>query len=156
MNSTTGHLAMNTEQIRYLHAMGIQTWQLKMTEPGHRLMVIVDKPFTDRERQLFNAMLEAVGVDVNRVYMIDSILSSDSITREIKKIQPVFILATGQTTANFLLNNDLPLETLRKTTHSCHSLPLVVTYHPNDLMQEMVNKKKAFLDLQTLNHSDIL
>ena len=61
------------------------------------------------------------------------------------------IVAMGELTAQQLLNSLEPIETLRGKVHKFEpvpgGIPLVVTYHPNDLLQHLANKAKMWDDL---------
>lgn len=69
--------------------------------------------------------------------------------RQIALIQPTVLVALGKTAALSLLALDpeTPVSKLRGTVHRYAGLPLVVTYHPAYLLRNMVDKKKAWVDL---------
>ncbi|RFC36982.1 MAG: DNA polymerase [Candidatus Nitrotoga sp. LAW] len=75
--------------------------------------------------------------------------------RQIQLIQPKLIVVLGETAA-LLLGYDAALPNLRGKLHdyggsSSHSLaktiPLIITYHPTDLLHTPLNKAKAWDDL---------
>lgn len=144
---------MNAEQIRYMHAMGIQPWQLNNTQTqslSTRLMVITETPFIGRADQLFNAMLESIGLDRSAVHVVDLQSSPHLITQQIASVNPGLLLAAGQIAANFLLDAQTPLEQLRGKMHAYGALktPVVITCHPDHLLLHPTDKRKAFQDLQ--------
>jgi uracil-DNA glycosylase len=57
------------------------------------------------------------------------------------------IIAMGETAAQQLLNSTESLEQLRGKTHTFQNIPLIVTYHPNDILQHLPNKAKTWDDL---------
>jgi uracil-DNA glycosylase family 4 len=69
--------------------------------------------------------------------------------RQIQLIQPAIVIALGKTAALSLLKLDpeTPVSQLRGTVHRYGDLPLVVTYHPADLLRNLADKKKAWADL---------
>jgi uracil-DNA glycosylase family 4 len=69
--------------------------------------------------------------------------------RQIALIRPEIIVALGKTAALSLLqlDPDTPVSTLRGKVHRYGELPLVVTYHPAYLLQNLSDKKKTWADL---------
>jgi uracil-DNA glycosylase len=57
------------------------------------------------------------------------------------------IIAMGETVAQQLLNSTESLEMLRGKTHVYENIPLIVTYHPSDMLQHLPNKAKTWDDL---------
>ncbi len=57
------------------------------------------------------------------------------------------IVAMGEQAAQQLLNSTESIESLRGKAHVVENVPLVVTYHPNDLLQHLANKAKMWDDL---------
>ncbi|RFC32074.1 MAG: DNA polymerase [Candidatus Nitrotoga sp. MKT] len=75
--------------------------------------------------------------------------------RQIQLIQPKLIVALGETAA-FLLGYDAALPDLRGKLHDYRGspssglvkdIPLIITYHPTDLLHTPLNKAKAWDDL---------
>ena len=57
------------------------------------------------------------------------------------------IVAMGAAAGQSLLASTDSLEQLRGKAHVVENVPLVVTYHPNDLLQHLANKAKMWDDL---------
>ena len=68
------------------------------------------------------------------------------LARQIQLIQPRLIVALGQTAALALLGRDDSLENLRGNVHDYRGTPLIVTYHPADLLRSPLEKAKAWQD----------
>ena len=139
------------------------------------LMIIGEAPGADEDRQgepfvgpagqLLNAMLQAIGLQRAQVY-ITNILKcrppgnrdpsalevascQDYLFRQIELVQPQLLLVLGRIAAHALLNTDAPLDTLRGQLHdhARSGVPMLVTYHPADLLCAPKEKRKAWLDL---------
>src|SRR5437879_4838209 len=110
---------MDTEQIRYLHAMGIEPWQLNNNQNiaqtvcgagnRHARLIVIDAApgMHDNQReetsigragQLLNAMFESIGLDRENV----SITTTPFLAKQIALINPTLLLALGQIPAHFL------------------------------------------------------
>jgi uracil-DNA glycosylase len=57
------------------------------------------------------------------------------------------LIAMGESVAQQLLSSTESLETLRGKTQIYQNLPLIVTYDPQDMLQNLANKAKAWDDL---------
>jgi len=206
---------MNIPKLDYLHAMGIQAWQLKSTKiasptpsinewdslrttianctacgldktrtqtvfgVGNRnaeLMLIGEapgfhedkqgEPFVGHAGQLLNAMLQAIGMERDQVYIANILkcrppdnrdpspeevnLCTPFLEKQIALIKPKLLLGLGRTAAHYLLNSKSSLAELRGKIYTYGSLktPLIVTYHPAYLLRSPRDKSKAFQDLQ--------
>jgi len=124
------------------------------------------EPFVDAAGQLLNAMLAAIGLKRDQVYLTnllkckletrepnaEEVASCESyLLRQIALLQPSIILVMGEVTAQHLLKSaHRAIDTLRGTTHCLPGtdIPLVVTYHPSDLLRKPADKRKAWQDLQ--------
>ncbi len=62
-------------------------------------------------------------------------------------IEASVIIAMGEATAQQLLNTTESIESLRGRLHQLENTPLIVTYHPNDMLQHLPNKAKTWDDL---------
>lgn len=121
------------------------------------------EPFVGRAGQLLNAMLLAVGLKREDVYIANVLKSRPPsnrdpqleeveacepyLLRQIELIKPRIILALGRHAAHSLLKTDLPLGKLRGRRLSYHNTPLVATYHPAYLLRNPVDKSKSWQDL---------
>lgn len=121
------------------------------------------EPFVGRAGQLLNAMLAAIGLRREQVYIanvlkcrppnnrdpqMDEVECCEPyLLRQIELLNPSIILALGRHAAHSLLKTELPLSKLRGRRLSYHGIPLIVTYHPAYLLRNPVDKRKAWDDL---------
>ncbi|MFQ6022047.1 MAG: uracil-DNA glycosylase [Acidiferrobacterales bacterium] len=121
------------------------------------------EPFVGRAGQLLNAMLSAIGLKREDVYIANVLkcrppnnrdpqieeveCCEPYLLRQIELISPRIILALGRHAAHSLLKTDLPLSRLRGRRFSYHTIPLVATYHPAYLLRSPLDKRKAWDDL---------
>ena len=125
------------------------------------------EPFVGVAGQLLDAMLRAIGLDRKTNVYIANILKSRPpnnrdpkpeeiaaclpyLERQIALLQPKIMLAVGRIAAQNLLGTDAPLGRLRGKVHHFGEMhtPLVVTYHPADLLRTPADKRKAWEDLK--------
>jgi uracil-DNA glycosylase len=121
------------------------------------------EPFVGRAGKLLDAMLRAIQLDRQRVYIANvlkcrppqnrdphtsEIICCDPyLQRQIALIQPKIILALGRIAAHHLLFTQNSLGSLRGRMHSYNGIPLMVTYHPAYLLRTPADKGKAWQDL---------
>jgi DNA polymerase len=121
------------------------------------------EPFVGRAGQLLNAMLFAVGLKREEVYIANVLKCRPPgnrdpqpneveqcepyLLRQIELIRPRLIVALGRHAAHSLLKTELPLARLRGQRHDYHGTPLIVTYHPAYLLRSPGDKRKAWEDL---------
>lgn len=124
------------------------------------------EPFVGKAGQLLNAMLLAVGLPRNQVYIAnilkcrpprnrdpasDEVASCEGyLKQQILLVQPKIILAVGRIAAQNLLKTDTPIGKMRgqKYTYGDSDIPVIVTYHPAYLLRSPREKRKAWIDLQ--------
>ncbi|HEX7417539.1 MAG TPA: uracil-DNA glycosylase [Steroidobacteraceae bacterium] len=124
------------------------------------------EPFVGRAGQLLNAMLRAIGLPRERVYIANMLKCRPPgnrdpkpeelaccrpyLLRQIALLEPQIILVVGRIAAQNLLATDAPLGKLRGTAHRFGETgtPLVVTYHPAYLLRSPGEKRKAWEDLK--------
>lgn len=121
------------------------------------------EPFVGRAGQLLNAMLFAMGLKREDVYIAnllkcrppgnrdpqpEEVMQCEPyLVRQIELIKPVLIVALGRHAAHSLLKTEIPLGKLRGQRFSYHGTPLIVTYHPAYLLRNPADKRKAWDDL---------
>jgi DNA polymerase len=126
------------------------------------------EPFVGRAGQLLNAMLAAIGLDRQQVYIANIIKcrppgnrdphrdEADAcrgyLLRQIELIRPKVLLSVGRVSAHNLLGCEDPVGRLRGRPHRFEpgDIPLVVTYHPAYLLRRPEEKAKAWSDLQAV------
>ena len=121
------------------------------------------EPFVGRAGQLLNAILFAIGLKREEVYIAnvlkcrppgnrdpqpdDVIQCEPYLVRQIDLIKPRLIVALGRHAAHSLLKTEVPLGKLRGQRLSYHGTPLIVTYHPAYLLRNPADKRKVWDDL---------
>ena len=122
------------------------------------------EPFVGRAGRLLNAMLAAVGLERDQVYIanilkcrppnnrdprMEEVAACNGwLQQQIDLIQPAVILALGRVAAHHLLNTDRSLGALRTRQHSFAGIPLIATYHPAYLLRTPIDKRKSWQDLK--------
>lgn len=122
------------------------------------------EPFVGRAGQLLNAMLFAIGMKREQVYIANILKCRPPgnrdpqpeevarcepyLIRQIELIRPGLIVALGRHAAHSLLKTELPLGRLRGQKLNYHGTPLVVTYHPAYLLRNPADKRRAWDDLR--------
>ncbi len=124
------------------------------------------EPFVGRAGQLLTAMLQAIGLTRDMVYIAnilkcrppnnrdpkpDEVVQCEAyLLRQIALIQPKLILAVGRIAAQNLLKTDTPIGKLRGQMHylGATGIPVIATYHPAYLLRSPQEKRKAWQDLQ--------
>jgi DNA polymerase len=124
------------------------------------------KPFVGRAGQLLNAMLAAINLNRESIYIANILKcrppnNRDPLVEEVRQctpflqeqvalVKPKLLLAVGRIAAHYLLENKAPLTQLRGKTYQYQDIPLIVTFHPAYLLRNPSDKKKAYEDLQTV------
>jgi DNA polymerase len=124
------------------------------------------EPFVGRAGQLLNAMLRAVGLAREQVYIAnvlkcrppgnrdpggaESAECLPYLEQQIALLKPKIMLAVGRISAQNLLHSDAPLGRLRQQVHrfGISHIPLIATYHPAYLLRTPADKRKAWEDLK--------
>ena len=124
------------------------------------------EPFVGRAGKLLNAMLFAIGLERNQVFIAnilkcrppgnrdpkpDEVVSCEAyLKKQIEWIQPKLILALGRIAAQNLLKVDTPIGKMRGQCYEYPDpkIPVVVTYHPAYLLRSPKEKRKSWQDLQ--------
>jgi uracil-DNA glycosylase family 4 len=124
------------------------------------------EPFVGRAGQLLNAMLRAIGLKREQVYIANVLkcrppqnrdpVAAETmeclpyLDRQIALLRPKIMLVVGRIAAQNLLRTDAKLGALRQQVHSfgASGVPLVVTYHPAYLLRSPAEKRKAWEDLK--------
>lgn len=124
------------------------------------------EPFVGRAGQLLNAMLRAIGLSREQVYIanilkcrpprnrdprLEEVAACEAyLHRQVELVRPRVILAVGRIAAHNLLKTDTPLGRMRgrRYTYTDTEIPVVVTYHPAYLLRNPADKRKAWQDLK--------
>jgi DNA polymerase len=124
------------------------------------------EPFVGRAGQLLNAMLLAIGLPRETVFIANVLKCRPPgnrdprpeevanclpyLSAQIALLKPRIILVVGRIAAQTLLATDAPLARLRGKLHQFGdaNTPLVITYHPAYLLRSPADKRKAWEDLK--------
>lgn len=124
------------------------------------------EPFVGRAGQLLNAMLLAIGLQREQVYIAnilkcrppnnrdprpeEVVCCEPYLMRQIALIRPRLILAVGRIAAQNLLKTEQTIGKLRGCVHRLGDtgIPVIATYHPAYLLRSPQEKRKAWQDLQ--------
>jgi len=123
------------------------------------------EPFVGRAGQLLTAMLQALGLQREDVYianilkcrppnnrdpLAEEVIKCEAyLHRQVELIQPKIILAVGRVAAQNLLKIDTPVGKMRQRQYEYADtgIPVVITYHPAYLLRSPGEKRKAWVDL---------
>jgi DNA polymerase len=123
------------------------------------------EPFVGRAGQLLTAMLRAIGLRRDEVYIAnilkcrppgnrdpqpdESGCCTPYLAQQIGLVEPRVLLAVGRISAQWLLQTDTPIGRLRGQVfrYGDRNIPLVVTYHPAYLLRSPLAKATAWTDL---------
>ncbi len=126
------------------------------------------EPFVGRAGQLLNAMLRAIGLPRQQVYIAnilkcrppnnrdpaaeESAACTPYLGQQLALVRPRVLLAVGRISAQWLLQTDAPIGRLRGQVfnYGDSGTPLVVTYHPAYLLRSPLAKATAWKDLCTV------
>ena len=126
------------------------------------------KPFVGRAGMLLDAMLAAIGLHRDDVFIANILkcrppnnrdplpnevkLCTPYLQKQIILIKPKLIVAVGRIAAHYLLSTDQALSRLRGRVYEYgdSKTPLIVTYHPAYLLRTPKDKAKAYDDLLTI------
>ena len=124
------------------------------------------EPFVGRAGQLLNAMLLAIGLKREQVFIAnvlkcrppnnrdpraeEALQCEPYLLRQIALVRPRVILSVGRISAQNRLKTEIPVGKLRGRVHGFgeRNTPLVVTYHPAYLLRSPDQKGRAWEDLQ--------
>ena len=128
------------------------------------------EPFVGRAGKLLNAMLRAIGMSRNAVYITniikcrppknrdpkpqEMVACSPYLGRQISLVKPRVILAVGRVAAQHLVGSTTPIGRMRGQRYfyeKCDDgarIPIVVTYHPAYLLRSPLEKRKSWEDLR--------
>ncbi|GMQ95949.1 MAG: uracil-DNA glycosylase [Gammaproteobacteria bacterium] len=128
------------------------------------------EPFVGRAGQLLNAMLRAIGLSREAVYIAniikcrppknrdpkpqETVACCRYLRRQITLINPRVILAVGRVAAQHLVGSTLAIGRMRGQSYFYESsdadarIPIVVTYHPAYLLRSPLEKRKSWQDLK--------
>lgn len=121
------------------------------------------RPFVGRAGKLLNAMIRALGMARENVYICNVVkcrppgnrtpnpdeieVCSRFLFQQLSAIQPRVICALGACAAQTLLGSTAAISRLRGKVHRWRGSPLVCTYHPAYLLRNPAQKASTWQDL---------
>ena len=127
------------------------------------------EPFVGRSGKLLNAMLYAIDLKRESIYIANVLKCRPPGNRnpqlpelvccqtfldiQIQLIKPKLIVAVGGIAAHHLLATNTGIGKLRGQLLAYKNIPLIATYHPSFLLRRPSEKRHAWLDLQLIRHT---
>ena len=124
------------------------------------------RPFVGEAGELLTAMLKAIDLSREEVYIVNTIKcktpdNRDPLPNEIENchaylrrqivlLQPKVIYAVGRVAAQALLNSKESISKLREQQHDFEGTSLIASFHPTYLLRKPSEKRKAWHDLQQI------
>lgn len=102
-------------------------------------LFVLPEALTGQAAELFNNILRALKIKPAQIAQTQQLMQDihgASVT-----------VAMGEKAAQQLLNSAETIENLRGKLHAVNDLPVIVTYHPDELLQYLPNKAKTWDDL---------
>jgi DNA polymerase len=138
-------------------------WMLVGEAPGES-EDLQGEPFVGQAGKLLDNMLGALGLARGRNVFVANVVRcrppgdrnpepgevaqcEPFLRRQIALVRPRVIVVLGRFAAQSLLRTTTPIGKLRGTVHSYEGIPVVVTYHPADLLRTLADKARAWEDL---------
>lgn len=122
------------------------------------------EPFVGRAGQLLNKILEAVDLKRGDVYICNILkcrppnnrdpessemeLCTPYLYKQISLLKPKFIICLGRIAAQWLLQTNSTLGSMRGIIHDYRGTKLIVTYHPAALLRNPNWKRPAWEDMK--------
>ena len=103
---------------------------------------VLSQALTGSAQILFNNILLALQLNKTHTETVINLAGLLSILAYVK-----VIVAMGEAASQQLLGTSESLEQLRGKVHVFENAPLVVTYHPDNLLQQLANKARMWDDL---------
>lgn len=122
------------------------------------------RPFIGRTGELLTKMIENV-LKIKRedVYITNIVkckppnnripfpnevnLCKAYLTKQIELVNPRIIVALGDSTLSYLLQEDMEISKVRGQTFSYRNITLIPTYHPSFLLRNPSSKKESYIDM---------
>ena len=126
----------------YLQQMGIEPWIIRRrpSQAKIKLLILAENfPFAGKAASLFDNMLKSIGLLPSDIGILSECFDKNT---------PILVF--GVVSAHNLLNSTEPLANLRQKIHTIQGQPVLVSFHPNELLQHPNDKKKAYQDLRQM------
>jgi hypothetical protein len=116
-----------------------QLLRIILSEDNQYLFLLEDLK-TQEEETLLQNMLKAIHVKIHLDFTSKPIL-------DLTEHSPNMIIVMGEKATVSLINLTDQIESLRGKLYQYKNFPVVVTYHPNHLLKNSVDKANAWADL---------
>ena len=105
----------------------------------------------DRETNCFLVNIVKCMPQKNREPQLDEIeLCKRFLKRQIALLKPKVILAAGRLSGSIITGRQEEIGKLRGSIYSCEGIPVVVTYHPGEVLQDRRYRSDVWEDLKIL------
>jgi len=124
------------------------------------------KPFVGAAGQLLTRIIEAMGLTRDEVYICNVVkcrppgnrnpqpeeisACAPFLARQLQAIGPEYICALGKFAAQFLLETEAPISTLRGRFFDYHGIRVMPTYHPAYLLRSPEKKRDVWEDMKKI------
>ena len=102
---------------------------------------VLPAELTGQAADLFNNILRALHINKTQTS------HTQQLVKELAELKLGVIVAMGEEMAQQLFASAQTLDNLRGKIHTINGLPIMATYHPNELLQYAFNKAKTWDDL---------
>ena len=131
-----------TEAQKIAEATVTETSYYVVVSDDKKWAFVLSEALTSTAQILFNNILLALQLNKTHTESAVKLAGLLGILADVK-----VIVAMGATASQQLLRSSESLEQLRGIVHLFENAPLVVTYHPDDLLQQLANKANMWDDL---------
>lgn len=128
----------------------LPTMRLLVSEDANWLFILESMAGNTESETLLQNMLRAISVKISADTGINI---SQVKAAQLAEYQTKIIIVFGIVAAQVLLGNNVSFDVLRLNQHQQplimgNNMPVIVTYHPTELLQRLPNKAKAWDDLR--------
>lgn len=117
----------------------LTSFRVIISDDGQWLFALSQQHSSDAET-LFHNMMKAINVNIGQDI-------AEAKLQSISDYAPKIIVAMGEAVAHQLLALSHPLAQMRSQSYILNNTPMIVSYAPNDLVQNPADKAKAWQDL---------
>ncbi|MBI9088284.1 MAG: uracil-DNA glycosylase [Desulfobacterium sp.] len=131
-------------------------------DPQANLFIVTEQkkrgtsPYDGADGELFLNILKAIGLSRETVY-ISSVPASgpiagavERIKRELKLVKPMVVCTLGRRASQTLLDQKIPLPDLRGRFHDFNGIPVMPTFHPSSLIEDVAKKRPVWEDMKMI------
>ena len=127
-----------TEKLLSVPELVAETSYYVVISDDKKWAFVLPQALTGKAQILFNNILLALQLDKTHI---------EAFTKVSNLADVKVIVAMGEATSQQLLKASESFEQLRGKIHVFENVPLVVTYHPDELLQHLANKANMWDDL---------